>query len=232
MRNGNILDSFNNAIEGFIYVVKTQKNMRIHFMLAVLVILAGIYLNFSKVELVVLGVSMVFVLFAEMFNTAIEQMVDLFTEETHPVARIVKDISAGAVLVSAIAAFIVGYLLFIERFSGYLEHGAKLIKQSNWHVSAVALILVIFFVVFGKAFFHKGRPLQGGMPSGHAAVAFSIWMVTIFLTDNYLLIMLVFVMAYLVAQSRVQKAIHNVWEVIAGSLLGALTTTFVFRILR
>lgn len=232
MQNRNILDSANNAIEGFIYVVRTQRNMRIHFLSAVLVLILGIYLNFSKAEMMLLGISITFVLVAEMINTAIEQVVDMVTEEAHPIARIIKDISAGAVLVTAINVTIVGYLLFIAHFRRYLANGAILIKQSNWHISFISLIAVLSIVVFGKAFFHKGRPLRGGMPSGHAAVAFSIWTATIFLTDNYLLVTLVFAMAYLVAQSRIRKTIHNIWEVLAGSLLGIFSTALLFKILK
>lgn len=227
-----IIDSFNYAIEGFIYVLKTQFNMRIHFLIGVAVLLTGIYFNISKVELMILTTSIALVILAEMFNTAIEFSADLLNQGFHPMIRMIKDISAGAVLLSAVNGLIVGYLIFLNRLDLPLEIGISRIRQSPWHITFIALILVLALVVFGKVIFHRGRPLRGGMPSGHAAVAFSIWIITVFSKVDSLLTFLIFIMAFIIARSRVKTAIHNLWEVVAGAALGILITTMVFQILR
>jgi diacylglycerol kinase (ATP) len=70
------------------------------------------------------------------------------------------------------------------------------------------------------------------MPSGHAAFVFSAWVIICFISQNSLVIILSFVMAILVARSRVKEHVHTVWEVAAGSMLGALVTTLVFQLMR
>lgn len=227
-----IIDSFNYAIEGFIYVLKTQFNMRIHFLIGVTVLLIGIYFNISKLELIALTISITLVLLAEMFNTAIEFSADLVNQGFHPMIRMIKDISAGAVLLSAVNALMVGYLIFLNRVDLPVEVGISRIRQSSWHITFIVLILVSALAVFGKVLFHRGTPLRGGMPSGHAAVAFSIWVITVFSKTDSLLAFLIFIMAFIIARSRVKTAIHSTWEVVAGALLGILTTILVFQILR
>lgn len=229
----NIIGSFNSALEGFIYVVKTQRNMRLHFLLAILALLLGIYFDLEKLEILILLTSVCFVLLSEMLNTAIEMSVDLISDKFNPIARAIKDIAAGCVLVASINAFIVGYFLFLSRPWGtYIETGIDKIQASPWHITLIVLILVLFLTIAGKVFFHHGTPLRGGMPSGHAAMAFSIWTIVAFLTGDHLAVVLVFVLALLVARSRLSGAIHTIWEVLAGSLLGISATIVVFQVLR
>lgn len=232
MKRQNIIQSFNSAIEGFIYVVKTQRNMRLHFLIAVFVLLLGIYLNLERLEILLLLIAICFVLLSEMFNTAIEMNTDLVSDSFNPMVRIIKDITAGCVLVASINAFIVGYLLFLNRpWEIYIETGIDKIKSSPWHITLIILILVLFLVILGKVIFHKGTPLRGGMPSGHAALAFSIWITVSFLSANNIVVVLAFILAFLVARSRLKGQIHTFREVLAGSILGALVPILIFQIL-
>ncbi|MBN3038850.1 MAG: diacylglycerol kinase [Candidatus Omnitrophica bacterium] len=233
MKNRTIVQSFNSAIEGIIYVVKTQRNMRLHFLIAVLALMLGIHLNLEKIELLLLVVSICFVILAEMFNTALEMHTDLIADGYNPMIRIIKDISAGCVLIASINAIIVGYLLFLSRpWAGHIASSIDKIKSSSWHVTFIILILVLFFVILGKVVFHKGTPLRGGMPSGHAALAFAIWTIITFVTTNDVAMALTFVLAFLVARSRLSGKIHNFWEVLAGSVLGILIPLMIFQSLR
>lgn len=231
MKERKIIKSFNCAIEGFIYVLKTQMNMRIHFLLAVFILLLGIYLNFSGMEMLMLSSAIAFVLLSEMLNTAMEKTVDLVSGGDNPSARVIKDVTAGAVLIAALNAVVVGYILFSRRLSFSLESGLTKLKQSPWHITFISLILVLAIVVMAKALFHKGTPLRGGMPSGHSAVAFSMWAIITLLTNNGLITVLAFIMALLIARSRLMQSIHNIWEVVAGGLLGVLATLLVFQML-
>ncbi len=227
-----IVDSFNYAIEGLIYVLKSQRNMRVHFLFAVLLLLLAIYLNISKIELLILLIAIAFVLFAEMMNTAVEYTIDLASKTVNPVARIVKDVSAGAVLLSAVTGLIVVYIIFFRHLNIPFESMVIKIKQSPWHLTFIALILVLSLVIAGKVFSHSGTPFRGGMPSGHAALAFCIWTAILFSTSNNFIIILVFVLAFFVARSRTANAIHNIWEVLSGAVLGVLATTLVFQLLK
>ena len=93
-----LLQSFNYAFEGIVWVLKTQRNMRIHFLLAAGVLIGAFAYDVSKLELIALVLAIAFVLVTEMFNTAIEAVTDLATSSFHPLAKLAKDISAGAVL--------------------------------------------------------------------------------------------------------------------------------------
>jgi len=228
-----LVESFNAAIEGFFFVVKTERNMRIHFLLALMVLLLGVYLNFTRTELMILLLTCSSVLMIEMVNTAMEIVID-YVESAHlNWVKVVKDITAGAVLVASINAFTIGYLLFFRDniFSKIFQREFSKLSRSDWHVSFFIIITLLGVVIMSKAVFHRGKPLRGGMPSGHSAVAFSIWMLVALLTSNMLIVFTVFILACLIAQSRINRHCHTAWEVIVGSILGASLTLMVYRLL-
>jgi len=228
-----IADSFNAAIEGFLFVVRTQRNMRLHFFVALFTVLLGIYLNFTRVEMIMLLLTCSLVLISEMINTSMEIAMD-YAESSHSQwVKAAKDVSAGAVLVASINAVIAGYFLFFKDNVIARLFRAQVLKlsSSDWHIYVFILTLLIGIVIISKAVLRKGRPLRGGMPSGHSAVAFSIWMLTAVLCDNSLVVFTVLLLAFMVAQSRVRRNYHTVWEVAAGGLLGAFLTLFLFRLL-
>ena len=103
--------SFLHAIHGWWYVLRTQRNAWIHAVVATLVFIAAVWLQISRDEwtIVILTTTMVFA--AEFINTAIEAVVDLASPEKHPLAKVGKDVGAGAVLISALAAVLIGLLI-------------------------------------------------------------------------------------------------------------------------
>lgn len=111
----NIFKSFKYAFEGIFTSLKTEKNMKIHFIIMILVIILGIILKISKIEWIICIILFGFVISLELINTAIENTVDLITTEINPKAKIAKDVSAGAVLVAAITAVIVGLIIFVPK---------------------------------------------------------------------------------------------------------------------
>jgi Diacylglycerol kinase len=207
--------------------------MRIHFLIAILILLLGIYLNFAPLELMILLITIALVLVAEMINTAIELIVDIIVKmEFHPIAKVIKDASAGAVLLTVINAIIVGYLLFAGKMPFTLQDGITRLGNSPWHLTFITIIVVLSLTIIGKVTLRRGTPLHGGMPSGHSAVAFAMWTVITFLTHNAIVMLLSFVMAFLIARHRVKDAIHTLWEVVAGAILGILSTALIFQLLR
>lgn len=105
--------SFKHAFEGIISALKQEPNLKIHFSIALLVILVSIFLKVSKIDWVIIILLIGIVITLELTNTAIEAIVDEFTERQHPGAKLAKDISSGAVLIISITAVIVGFLLFL-----------------------------------------------------------------------------------------------------------------------
>ncbi len=230
MPNRSFLQSLNEAVDGFIYVVRHERNMRVHFLFAFFVLILAIFLGVSRIEWIILCCIISIVLVAEMMNTAIEEIVDIVKTSYHPAARIVKHISAGIVLITAINALIVGYFIFsrylVAPFQGVVGH----IRYAPAHITFIALLVAIFIVVAGKAFFRRGTPFRGGPISGHAATAFALWTVVVFIQDDYFVMTICFLMALLVAQSRLRAKIHSFWEIVAGALVGTLATAAFFKI--
>jgi len=234
MKNKRITDSFNHAFEGILHALHTEKNIRIHMCLAFLALVLSLFFPLNRLGLLVLFSSITLVIMAEMFNTAIETVVDAFTEEYHPLAKIAKDVAAGAVLITALNALLVGYLLFFDQTAPLAFSVWQKMKTSPSHVTFLSFLLVMLVVISTKAILidRKKITLQGGMPSGHAALAFTLATAIAFLTESFLIATVALIMAFLVAQSRVEGKIHTLWEVLVGSLLGIGLTALVFSIFR
>lgn len=104
--------TFRYAAEGVIYALRTQINMRIHVAAALLVIIAGLILRISRLDWLFICVAMALVTVAELINTAVEAAVDLISPDIHPLAKAAKDTAAGAVLLAAVFAVIIGIFVF------------------------------------------------------------------------------------------------------------------------
>jgi diacylglycerol kinase (ATP) len=233
-RPPSILESFNYAFQGIIHVLRTQRNLRLHFGVAVLVLLAALYSDVSRMELIALLLAIAFVLIAEMLNTAVEAAIDVATTSFDPMAKLAKDIAAGAVLIAATVAVAVGYLVFSGPVANRSSRLLDRLSQVPAELALVALVLTIIVVIGVKALTGSGTPLRGGLPSGHAAVGFAIWMAaTLILEDSshqFVVSSLTFIGALLIAQTRVESGIHSSVEVLYGGVLGALVTLAVFQV--
>jgi len=224
------LGSANCAIEGILHAVSTQRHLRYHFFSAAFVLFFSYVLGVSRTEFLILALSVIAVLLAEMFNTAIEVIVDIVSPEKTEKARIAKDIAAGAVLITAFGVAVIGYIILFPYLRESFVTGLTIAKHSKEEIALIAFILVVILVVITKAYLGKGLPLRGGMPSGHAALAFAAWVATTYLTENFTASILSFVIAVLIAQSRIATRAHTIWEVVLGSIMGALVTFLLFRL--
>ena len=223
------VDKANVAIEGIIYSVKTQRHMRYHLTAALVVLLVALVVNVSRTELILLTMAIVLVLVTDLLNTALEVAVDMIAEAYHPKAKLAKDIAAGVVLVASLGALTLAYLILYPALRETWEKGVWQIRKTPHDVVAfVSLAVVIILVVFIKAMVGKGEPLRGGMPSGHAAVSFSVWAATIYLSGSLPVVVLTFLLASMVSWSRWSSGVHRPREVIAGAVLGAGVTMFLF----
>jgi diacylglycerol kinase (ATP) len=230
MKNRNLIDSFNNAINGIIYTIKNERNIKIHITAAIVILILSLFYKLSRIDFLVVCISIGFVIVCELFNTAMEVMVDIIVDVYHPKAKVVKDVAAGAVLVSAFVSIIVGYFIFFDRVASDLEIGIKRVGQSPIHITVIALIITIILVLTLKAYFGKGSPLKGGMPSGHSAIAFSLSTSIVMLTKDAKISVICMFIALLVAQSRLEAKIHTIIEVIAGGVFGILITVLLFQV--
>jgi diacylglycerol kinase (ATP) len=227
--------SFDHAYRGLIYAVRTQRNMRFHVVAATVVLVGSLFLGVSKLELTVLVLVIMFVFVTELVNTALEFAVDLVTKEYHPLAKLSKDVSAGAVLVSSVGAVLVGYLILADNLGPLSLETLDTIRRQPAHLTVVALGVVVLLVLLGKALTHSPSSFAGGMPSGHAAVAFGGWVAASFVAadGSYggLVSVITLLMALLVSQSRVESGTHTLYQVAMGAVIGTLVSVAAFQLL-
>ncbi len=233
-RSKSLLESFNFAFEGVIHVMRAERNLRIHFAIALGVIIAAVAFDVTRMELIALLLAIAFVLIAEMLNSALEAVVDLVTPSVEPLAKIAKDVAAGAVLIATVTAVAIGYLVFSGAVAERSSHLLDRLSHAPADLTVVALFVTIILVIAAKALTGRGTPLRGGLPSGHAAVAFAGWMAATLILHGsghrFLISSLTFIMALLVAQTRVESGVHSTLEVAVGGMLGSLVTLTFFQL--
>ena len=208
--------------------------MQVHFVIATIVLVGAIFYSLSRLEIVALLVAISFVLITEMINTAIEETIDLITTSDDPRARVAKDMAAGAVLVAAVNALAVAYLVFYDKIAGAPYTVLARVRESPIDLTVVALAIVFVATIAVKALAGRGTALSGGLPSGHAAIAFAGWVAVTFIATNtgYALpiSVIVLLMAMLTAQSRIQAGIHTLLEVVLGALIGTGIMVLIFQL--
>ena len=230
MRSRSLIWSFNYAIEGVVYALRTQRNMRLHVAAALMALLAALVLDVGGFELIaiIFAISLVFV--TELINTAVEATVDLAIRTYDPIAKIAKDVSAGAVLVAATNAVVIAFLVLFEPLRVVLQNGLSWVVVAPTGLTAVALAFVALGVIIMKAGSREGTFLHGGWPSGHTALAFGAATALGFVTGSAGALLLAFFIAALVAQSRIETEVHTVAQAALGALLGVLIVTATFQV--
>ena len=218
------------AIEGILHAAQTQRHLRYHFYAAFFVLFMSFVLGVTRTEFLIISVSVILVLLAEMFNTAVEATVDIVCPGQNEKARIAKDVAAGAVFVTSCGVAVIGIIILYPYIGELFESGFRIARHSGQDIAVLAAVFVLISVVLLKARFGKGHPLAGGMPSGHAALAFSIWVSITYLTGNFVVSALAFGLAFAVARSRIKKKIHEPIEAVLGAALGSALTFVFFKL--
>ncbi|NLO82681.1 MAG: phosphatase PAP2 family protein [Clostridiales bacterium] len=232
MKSRNMIDSFNAAIKGLLYGFRTEKNIKIHFFIALFTLIAAMLADVTKIEALILFITITMVIAAELINTAIERVVDILHSEYHPLAEVAKNVAAAAVLVTAVNAVMVGYIIFYNRISWFSLSLVRQIRSAPVHITVISLIAVVIIVIIIKSLNYKGNFLRGGMPSGHSALAFSLFTSITLLSGNALISSLSLLMALIVLHSRYETGIHTLTEIIMGAFLGILSTIIIFELLK
>lgn len=236
IKNSNFIDACNNAVNGLIYATTTQSSIKKQLFMAVGVLVLSLFYKLETTQFLCLTFAVFLVIFAEMVNTAIETVVDLYTDKYHPKAKIAKDVGAGAVLLMAINSVIVAYFIFLNETQ--LGEISKTIFQSvvssPKHLIFVSIILVVIAALVFKAISRKGsfdktKPtVKKFEPSGQTALAFAI-LTSIWLnTQNILIFALALMLSLLVLENRIESKIHSLAETIFGSFMGILIVLLVY----
>jgi len=224
------LSSFNWAIKGIIDSIREEAHLRFHFIAALIVVIASFVFNLSKDEWFAVVFAVIIVIFAEMVNSLVERLCDIITSIYDIRIQKIKDIAAGMVLITVIGAAVIGYIVFYPHLNELWNAHKKVILP--YHVIVLlSLLITLFTVIVLKSFLTpKAMPLYGGMPSGHAAVAFSLWTLIVVKNNSLIVDFSTLIVAILVAESRLSLGIHKISEVIAGIFLGVAVSYLVYRI--
>ncbi|MFD2171092.1 diacylglycerol kinase [Tumebacillus lipolyticus] len=147
-----LLKSFSYAVEGMTHALTTQRNMRIHFVVALCAMILSLLLDLSKLEIVLVFFSIILVVAAELFNTAIEAVVDLVTHDYHPLAKIAKDMAAAAVLLTAVHAVIVGFFVFFDKLFPPKFRNLQDTGEMAIYVAFIPLGILVLLLISWRAY--------------------------------------------------------------------------------
>jgi diacylglycerol kinase (ATP) len=223
-----LLKSFRYALEGLKYAVVTQRNMRIHFVVALVVLMLSLCLPLSKLEILLLFVTITLVIFAELINTAIEAVVDMVTEQYHPLAKIAKDVAAAAVFLAAGLALIVGTSVFFP----YLRFIHNSIAEHSLYPATIgltAIVLLTFFATFLLKALAE-RYANSWEPSVIMALTFCIATLLILVIWQLPISILVLFLTGIAIQSRLRENM-NYRSIYLGALLGIVIAVLGLQLL-
>ena len=229
--NSNFIDAWRNAINGIIYATTTQSNIKKQLLIAVFVVIISLFFELSKAEFLIFMFTIVLILFAEMVNTAIETVVDLYTDLYHPKAKVAKDVAAGGVVITAINALIVAYFLFFDKVSDIGLQFIRNIVSSPIHLafSTVIIVVIAILSLIAMATTNKHKFLNKKfMPSGHTALSFAANTIIWLMTDNIVVLTLSLIMAILVSESRIEAKKHTLSEVVFSASVGIIAVLIIY----
>ena len=235
LKNDNFIEACNNAVNGIIYAATTQRNIRIQLVLAVIIMMLSLFYGLNTTEFLCLAFAVFMVIFAEMINTAIETVVDLFVDVYHPKAKIAKDVAAGAVVLAACNALVVGYFIFFnkENIKAISDSIFNNMVKSPTHLAFVAILLVIIAVIAVKASCSRKKQRgelikEGFVPSGQTAIAFAVLTAIWINSRDIITFSLALVLSVLIAGNRLYNNARTKAEVAFGACMGILIVILVY----
>lgn len=219
-----------NAINGIIQAFKTERNLRIDYIIGVLVFCSSFFFDFTKTEFATLCLTIGFVIFAEMINSTVEYMVDLITDKYDERAKAAKDIAAGGVLIASAVAVLNAYFLYIDKIKGASVILLDRILSSNTHTLVAILFVVVLFVVILKGVFAKERNYVKSFPSARIVVSYGLATYLLIITQNLIVGAVSFVLCFMISQLKRENDKITTSYVVLSALLGVLLVLIVYQI--
>ena len=213
--NHNFIEACNNAVNGIVYAATTQSNIKKQLIIGVIVMILSLFYNFTTAEFLCLTFAVFFVIFAEMINTAVETVVDLYVDTYHPKAKIAKDVAAGAVVLAACNDIVVAYFLFF-RETELTQMGQSIFSQ-----------MIIAVKAASNSKKQKNLAKDAFIPSGQTALAFAILTAIWINTQDPVVFCLSLALSVLVAGNRLNDT-RNLGEVVFGAFMGPLIVILVY----
>ena len=233
LSNSNFIDAIKNALNGLIYAITTQSNIKKQLVIASIIMILSLFFDFTTTEFLCLVFAIVLVIFSEMCNTVIETLVDLYTDIYHPKAKIAKDLGAGTVLLMSINSVIVAYFLFFRKIdiSKIGESIFYNLIKSPVDLAFVGIILtsiVIIAIIAYATTRKKDDGKKAFIPSGQSALAAALLTLIGVNTRNVLVFTLALFLALLILENKIESKKKSYAEIIFGASMGFLIILVVY----
>lgn len=229
-KNKNFATSFGHALDGIIRAFKTERNLKIDFILGLFVLIFSLFFDFTKTEFACLCLTIGFVIFSEMINSTVEYVVDLITDKYDDRAKAAKDIAAGGVLISAGVAVVVGYFLFSDKIYKLSLNVISSVLDSKLHVLFIITFGILILSVILKGMFGTGESYTNAYPSSRVALAFGLTTYLYIITRNIFAMGIAFMLSVLIAQIRIEKTKVKTIFMVLSALLGIFIVLIIYQL--
>lgn len=229
-KNKTIFSAMGHAIDGVISAFRTERNLRIDYLIGAFVLIGSLFFDFTKTEFACLCLTIGFVIFSEMINSTVEYIVDLITDKYDDRAKAAKDIAAGGVLISSGVAVIVAYFLFVDKISNATNIVLDSILSSKLHVLLTIIFAIVLLAVILKGMFGKGDSFSQAYPSARVALAFGLTAYVYIITKNLFVMAISLILSVMIAQIRIENTRIKPIYMVISAVLGVLVVLIIYQI--
>ncbi len=230
VKNKSLFTAIGHAIDGVICAFKTERNLRIDYIIGLFVLIASLFFDFTKTEFACLCLTIGFVIFAEMINSTVEYVVDLITDKYDERAKAAKDIAAGGVFVSSLVAIVVSYFLFVDKIYMASSTVLNTILNSKLYLLFTILFATLILTVILKGLFSKNKNYTISYPSARVTVAFALTTYVYLITKSMFVGGISFILSIIIAQIKVENEKTRPIYILFSGLLGVLLVLIIYQI--
>ncbi|MBR1883552.1 MAG: diacylglycerol kinase [Clostridia bacterium] len=229
-KNKSFYTAAKHAVEGIICAFKTERNLRIDYIIGLFVLLGSLFFDFTKTEFACLCLTIGFVIFAEMINSTVEYVVDLITDKYDVRAKAAKDIAAGGVLISAIVAVTVAYFLFADKLYASTSSILNTILSSRIYILFTILFAILILCVILKGIFEKETDAEKPFLSFRVTVAFGLTTYVYLITQSILSGAVSLILSLLITSIKIENGKNRFLYMLISAALGVLVVLIVYQI--
>lgn len=229
-KNKTFITALRHAIDGVIRAFKTERNLRIDYIIGLFVLICSLFFDFSKTEFSCLCLTIGFVIFAEMINSTVEYIVDLITDKYDDRAKAAKDIAAGGVLISSVVAVIVAFFLFVDKLTMATTSIITTIFSSNIYILFTIIFAVILLAVILKGVVGKGADYSKAYPSARVSLAFGLTTYVYIITKSMLVGGVSLILSFIIAQIRIENTKTRKIYMVISAIIGILVVLIIYQI--
>jgi len=230
IKNKTFYSALGHAFDGIIRAFKTERNLRIDYIIGLTVFICSLFFDFTKTEFACLCLTIGFVIFAEMINSSVEYIVDLVTDKYDDRAKAAKDIAAGCVLIASGVSVVVAYFLFEDKLYNATSHIITSILSSKLHILLTVIFAITLLVVILKGIFSKTDEYSKSHPSLRVALSFGITTYVYLITKSLFVGGVTFLLSLIIVQMKVQNSKVKPIYILFSACLGILIVVVIYQI--